>query len=167
MFWLIECLFRIRHPYMVVTEPTDALSHTGAIPSTVTVVTAKTETFISKCRVLSMVLCNFHRLDGFIHSAWWRHQMEIFPRHWPFVRGIHRSPVNSLHKGQWRGSLIIILIWARMDAWVNNRKAGDLRRHYAHNDATVMDRWNFAESRDTYQSHFHHRRNTLILSEKY
>ena len=25
----------------------------------------------------------------------WKH----FPRYWPFVRGIHRSPVNSLHKG--------------------------------------------------------------------
>ena len=25
-----------------------------------------------------------------------------FPRYWPFVRGIHRSPVNSPHKGQWR-----------------------------------------------------------------
>ena len=23
-----------------------------------------------------------------------------FPRYWPFVRGIHRSPVNSPHKGQ-------------------------------------------------------------------
>ena len=28
----------------------------------------------------------------------WKH----LPRYWPFVRGIHRSPVNSPHKGQWR-----------------------------------------------------------------
>ena len=28
----------------------------------------------------------------------WKH----FPRYWSFVRGIHRSPVNSPHKGQWR-----------------------------------------------------------------
>ena len=27
----------------------------------------------------------------------WKH----FPRYWPLVRGIHRSPVNSPHKGQW------------------------------------------------------------------
>ena len=27
----------------------------------------------------------------------WKH----FPRYWPFVRGIHRSPVNSPHNGQW------------------------------------------------------------------
>ena len=26
----------------------------------------------------------------------WKH----FPRNWPFVRGIHRAPVNSPHKGQ-------------------------------------------------------------------
>ena len=32
----------------------------------------------------------------------WKH----FPRNWPFVRGIHRSPANSPHKGQWRGALM-------------------------------------------------------------
>ena len=32
-----------------------------------------------------------------------------FPRYWPFVRGIHRSPVNSPHKGQWRGALMFSL----------------------------------------------------------
>ena len=32
----------------------------------------------------------------------WKH----FPRCWPFVLRIHRSPVNSPHKGQWRGALI-------------------------------------------------------------
>ena len=32
-----------------------------------------------------------------------------FPRYWPFVRGIHRSPVNSPHKGQWRRALIFSL----------------------------------------------------------
>ena len=35
-----------------------------------------------------------------------------FPRYWPFVRGIHLSPVNSLHKAQWRGALMCPLIWA-------------------------------------------------------
>ena len=32
----------------------------------------------------------------------WKH----FPRYWPFVRGIQQSPVNSPHKGQWRGALM-------------------------------------------------------------
>ena len=38
----------------------------------------------------------------------WKH----FPRYWPFVRVIHRSPVNSPHKGQWRGALMSSLICA-------------------------------------------------------
>ena len=62
----------------------------------------------------------------------------IFPRYWPFVRGIHRSPVNSPHKGQWRGALMFSLICAWTNRWVNNRDAGDLRRHRAHYDATIM-----------------------------
>ena len=63
-----------------------------------------------------------------------------FPRYWPFVRGIHRSPVNSPHKGQWRGALMFSLIYAWINGWVNNREAGDLRRHRAHYDVIVGDR---------------------------
>ena len=61
-----------------------------------------------------------------------------FPRHWPFVRWIHRSPVNSLHKGQWRGAFMFSLICAWINLWVNNREAGDLRRYRAHYDVIVM-----------------------------
>ena len=39
----------------------------------------------------------------------WTH----LPRYWPFVRGIHRSPVDSTHRGQWRGALMFSLICAR------------------------------------------------------
>ena len=60
------------------------------------------------------------------------------PRYWPFVRGIHRSPVNSPHKGQWRGALMFSLICVWINGWVNNREAGDLRRYRAHYDLTVM-----------------------------
>ena len=67
-----------------------------------------------------------------------RIQWKYSPRYWPFVRGIHRSPVNSPHKGQWRGALVFSLICAWINGWVNNRKAGDLRRHGAHYDVTVM-----------------------------
>ena len=65
---------------------------------------------------------------------WWKH----FPRYWPFVRGIHRSPVNSPHKGQWRGALIFSLICAWINGWVNSREAGDSRHQSAHYDVTVM-----------------------------
>ena len=57
---------------------------------------------------------------------------------WLFVRGIHRSPVNSPHKGQWRGALMFF-IYARINGSVNNGEAGDLRRHYAHYDVIVID----------------------------
>ena len=75
-------------------------------------------------------------------TSWWRHQMETFPRYWSFVRGIHRSPMNSPHKGQWRGALMFSLICAWINHWVNNREAGDLRRHRAHYDVIVMFPWN-------------------------
>ena len=67
----------------------------------------------------------------------WKH----FPRYWPFVRGIHRSPVNSPHKGQWRGALMFSSICTWINGWENNREAGDLRRHRAHYDVTVMVRY--------------------------
>ena len=64
----------------------------------------------------------------------WKH----FPRHWPFVRGLHRSPVNSPQKGQWRGALMYSLICVWINDCVPNREAGDLRRFRAHYDVTLM-----------------------------
>ena len=64
----------------------------------------------------------------------WKH----FPRNWPFVRKIHRSPVNFPHKGQWRGALMFSLIYAWINDWANNREAGDLRRYPVHYDVIVM-----------------------------
>ena len=66
----------------------------------------------------------------------------IFPRYWPFVRGIHRSLVISPHKGRWRGALMFSLICSWIKGWANNCEAGDLRRHRAHYDDTVMTRLN-------------------------
>ena len=42
----------------------------------------------------------------------WKH----FPRYWPFVRGGHRSTVDSPHKGQWHGTWMFSLI----SAWTNS-----------------------------------------------
>ena len=64
--------------------------------------------------------------------------MKIFFALLAFVRGIHWSPVNSPHKGQWCGALMFSLIWAWMNGWVNNREAGDLRCHRTHYDVIVM-----------------------------
>ena len=56
----------------------------------------------------------------------WKH----FPLHW--------SPMKSSHKGQWLGALMFSLICAWINGWVNNREAGDLRRHCSHYDVIVM-----------------------------
>ena len=61
-----------------------------------------------------------------------------FPRNWPFVRKIHRSPVNFPYKGQWRGALMFSLIYVWINDWANNREAGDLRRQHGHYDVIVM-----------------------------
>ena len=76
------------------------------------------------------------------HTTHWKHDNFIkwkhLPRYWPFVRGIHRSPVNSPHKGQWRRALMFSLICAWIEGSVKNREAGDLRCHCAHYDVIVM-----------------------------
>ena len=72
----------------------------------------------------------------------WNHDDVIkwknFPRFWPLVRGIHRSPMNSPHKGQWRGAMMFYLICVWINDLVNTREAGDLRRYRAHYDVNVM-----------------------------
>ena len=64
--------------------------------------------------------------------------METFSALLAILQGIHRSPVNSPHKGQWCGALIFSLIFVWINGWVNNREAGDLRRYRAHYDVSVM-----------------------------
>ena len=43
---------------------------------------------------------------------------------------------------KWRGALMFSLICAWINDWVNNREAGDLRRHCAHYDVIAMS-WFF------------------------
>ena len=73
-------------------------------------------------------------------DSWLRHQMETFSAFLALCEGnsIHRSPMNSPNKGQWRRSLMFSLICAWTNCWVNNCDAGDLRRHRAHYELTVM-----------------------------
>ena len=80
-----------------------------------------------------------------------------FPRYWPLVWGIHRSPVNSPHKGQWHGTLMLSLICFWINGWVNNREAGDLRRYRAHYDVSVM----------MWPSRYSAEQNTVLIFVKY
>ena len=95
-----------------------------------------TQIYITKCITKPQWVYLILKHDDVIK---WKH----FPRYWPFVRGIHRSPVNSPHKGQWRGALVFSLICAWINGWVNNREAGDSRRHRAHYDVIVMTNWRY------------------------
>ena len=83
---------------------------------------------------------NFRKsfLVSISHETWWRHQMETFSALLALCVGNPPVPVNSPHKGQWRGALMFSLICARINDWVNNHEAGDLRRHRGHYDVSVM-----------------------------
>ena len=69
-----------------------------------------------------------------------RPRCDGFPLVWSvaFVRGNHRSPVDPHHKGQWCGALMLSLICAWTNGWANNRDVGNLRRHHAHYDVSLM-----------------------------
>ena len=83
-----------------------------------------------------------HLLTPSNHKWWCIHDDVIkwkdFPRYWPFVRRIHRSPVNSPHKGRWRRPLMFSLICAWIDGWANSHEGGDLRRHRVHYNVILM-----------------------------
>ena len=95
----------------------------------------------------------------------WKH----FLRHWSFVRGIHRWPVNSPHRGQWRSLVLCagnspvtgefptqrpvtrsfdvffdMRVNKQLAPRVDNRGAGDLRR--AHYDVIVMNTDEFVQN---------------------
>ena len=79
----------------------------------------------------------------------WKH----FPRYWPFVRGIHPSPVNFLTKRPVKQSSDVFF---GLCTYVHNWDPGVLRHHRATYDVTLMmpfrkdprvygtkHRWNF------------------------
>ena len=76
-------------------------------------------------------------LQHLARASWWRHQMETFSA----LLAICPVPVNFPHKGQWRGALMFSLVCTRINGWVNNGEAGDLRRYRAYYNVTVMLQW--------------------------
>ena len=104
-----------------------------------------TRHYLNQCRPGSIVpydvICGHSELMKVLsddevllkESSWWRHQMETFSA----LLAICAGPVNSPQKGQWRGALMYSLICVWINGWVNNRKAGDLRRYRAHYDVIV------------------------------
>ena len=64
--------------------------------------------------------------------------METFSASLAICAGNSPVPGEFPHKGQWRGALMFSLICVWINGWVNNRKAGDLRRYRIHYDVIVM-----------------------------
>ena len=107
-----------------------------------------------------------------IRHKWWRHQMKAFSPSLALCEGgIHRSPVDSTHKGQWREALVFPLICAWTNSCVSSQDAGDLRRHCTRSDVALMrwDKWpsshpqvpGFARN-----SHFIHKRFVSAVANK-
>ena len=73
-------------------------------------------------------------LDTYDDVIKWKH----FPRNWPFVRGIHRSLVNSPHKVQWRGALMSKQSWG----WGFETPSRSLWRHRNVSDGlSIFSSW--------------------------
>ena len=102
---------------------------TASLPTvpTVHLWVSKISTNESRCNVLSLVVVQFCT--------------ELMDRKPTLLIFRYRRPVNSFHKGQWRESLMFSLICASTNGWVNNRDAGDLGRHRARYDVTIMAHW--------------------------
>ena len=73
-----------------------------------------------------------------MHASWWRHQMETISASLALCAG------NSLVNGEFpaQGSVTRSLMFSLICVWindcVNNREAGELRRHRGHYDVIVI-----------------------------
>ena len=73
---------------------------------------------------------SIHLLHLYFLFSWWRHQMATCSASLALVwgiqrwlRGIHRSPVNSPHIEQWTGVKMFSLICAWTNGWVKNSRS--------------------------------------------
>ena len=70
---------------------------------------AHCDVIVMRSATMDTPATNLQPYENSLHDVIkWKH----FPRYWPFVRGIHLSPVNSPHKGQWRYALMFSFICA-------------------------------------------------------
>ena len=84
--------------------------------------------FLTPCpyfdtNTIALVLLELHGVYDCLHDnvMKWKHLLAL-------VRVIHWSPVDSPHKGQWRGALEFSLICAWTNGCSDNRDAVDFRR---------------------------------------
>ena len=136
MWYIFPCYSGLLHGHYIVTDeltPQIWVKLTYSIPNR-----SVKGNHIWQSVAIYMLRCYLMPNDYFLQYddvIRWKH----FPRYWQFVRGIHRSPVNSPHKDQWRGALMFSLICFWINSWVNSGGAGDLRRYRAHYDVIAMN----------------------------
>ena len=86
-----------------------------------------------------------------------------FPCYRPVVRGIHRSPVDSPHKSQWRGGLMFPLICAL----VNKRSSKPSRRRWFETPSRLLWRpcngCRLISENESIQNHQRHLETNLTL----
>ena len=70
--------------------------------------------------------------------SWWRHQMEAFSALLAICAGNSQVPGEFPAQRPVTRSFDAFLDLHRINGWVNNGETGDLRRHLAHYDVTVM-----------------------------
>ena len=93
----------------------------------------------SKLFLGSLRICPEGYIPNIVCLTWWRHQMETFSALLALCAGNSPDTGEFPHKGQWRGALMFSLIRAWTNSWENNGDVGDLRRHRAHYDVSVME----------------------------
>ena len=80
----------------------------------------------------------------------------VFSRYWPFVPGIHRSPVKSQHKGQWRGTLMFSLICAlnkQSCGWCFETPSCSFWRHCNVNGVLLHQTYSIISSHQYFDKH--------------
>ena len=113
----------------------------------------KTKTIINELQVVTKLVLTLHilldHLSLFSLKSWWRHQMETFSALLALCVGNSPVPVNSPHKGQWRGAVMFSLICARINGWVNNREAWWFETPswslWRQSNVKWRERWNFGQ----------------------
>ena len=70
--------------------------------------------------------------------TWWRHQREAFSELLALCAGNSPVPGEFPVQRPVTRSFDVFFDLRRINGWVNNREAGDLRRHHTHYDVFVM-----------------------------
>ena len=89
-----------------------------------------------------------------LRVTWWRHQMETFYALLTLCAGNSPAIGEFLAQRPMPRSFMFCLICVWNNSLVNNRDAGDLRRHHAHNDVIIMNCMIFSLFGKDYFKHF-------------